>query len=90
MGDLINGLFEMVGGLLLFINVWRLWRDRTIAGVSWLPTVFFAAWGCWNLYFYPSVNCPWSFAGGLVVVTANVFWLALLWWVLHGKAKATT
>lgn len=79
--DFVNGLFEMVGGCLLLVNVRRLWRDRKIAGVSWLPTVFFAVWGVWNLWFYPSVHCPWSFAGGIVVVSANVVWLSLLWWV---------
>lgn len=43
--DLVNGLFEMVGGLLLWLNVRRLARDRQVAGVSVLPVLFWTAWG---------------------------------------------
>lgn len=79
--DFINGLFEFFGGVLLWLNVRRLWRDRSVKGVSWVPVVFWAAWGAWNLFFYPAVGCWWSFAGGLFVVTANAAWLVLLLWV---------
>lgn len=76
--DLVNGLFEFIGGVLLWLNVRRLWRDRRVAGVSPLPVVFWTAWGLWNLWFYPMVGCWWSFAGGLFVVAANAAWLVLL------------
>lgn len=76
--DLINGLFELVGGLLLAINVRRLWIDREIAGISPWPVAFFTSWGFWNLFFYPHLACWWSFAGGLLVVAANAAWLVLL------------
>ena len=79
--DLVNGLFEFGGGLLLWLNVRRLWRDRKIAGVSLWPVVFWTSWGGWNLFFYPAVGCWWSFAGGIFVVTANAAWLAMLGWV---------
>lgn len=78
MNDLINGLFELFGGLLLAINVVRLRKDKSIKGVSWLPVAFFTAWGLWNLHYYPSLNQWFSFAGGLLVVFMNGFWLALL------------
>ncbi|MEN6550066.1 MAG: hypothetical protein ABFE07_28825 [Armatimonadia bacterium] len=78
--DLINGLFELFGGVLLCLNIRRLYRDKTLKGVSWIPVAFFAAWGFWNLYFYPAVGCWLSFAGGTVVVTANSIWLAMVWW----------
>jgi hypothetical protein len=76
--DLINGLFEFCGGVLLWLNVRRLRRDGRVAGVSVAPTVFWTAWGAWNLYFYPSVGCWASWAGGLFVVAANAAWLGLL------------
>ena len=75
--DLINGLFELFGGVLLCLNVRRLWRDRRLSGVSVLPTAFFTARGAWNLYFYPSMGCWWSFAGGLFVVGANLTWVGM-------------
>ncbi len=80
--DMINGLFELVGGLLLVLNIRRLWIDRKIEGVSMIPVFFFTVWGFWNLYFYPSVNAPWSFAGGIVVVVANSIWAVLYFWIV--------
>lgn len=73
--DMINGLFELVGGLLICLSISRLRKDRVVRGVSIFPVSFFASWGLWNLYFYPSVDCPYSFAGGVIVVSANLYWV---------------
>jgi len=73
--DVINGIFEIIAGILLFRNVQVLHRDKAVRGVSVLPTSFFMAWGYWNLYFYPSLNCDWSFIGGILVVIANTIWV---------------
>lgn len=85
--DLINGLFELVGGVLLALNVRRLWIDREIAGISPWPVAFFTSWGVWNLFFYPALGCWWSFAGGLLLVAANTAWLALLTALLISKRR---
>ncbi|HQL76450.1 MAG TPA: hypothetical protein PLD58_25025 [Phycisphaerae bacterium] len=85
--DLVNGLFEMIGGVLLCLNVRRLARDRSVQGVSVWPVLFFTSWGCWNLLFYPALGCWWSFAGGLLVVAANVAWLILLRRIVREKRK---
>ena len=70
-GDLINAAFEAGGAILLAFNVFRLWRDRRLAGVSILPTAWMAAWGLWNLAYYPSLGQWASFTAGLAVVAAN-------------------
>jgi hypothetical protein len=75
--DLINGLFEFVGGLALSRNIVALYRDKKIRGVSLAPTFFFTSWGFWNLYFYPSLHQWLSFAGGLIPAIVNVIWLTL-------------
>jgi hypothetical protein len=76
--DLINGCFELTGAAMLCLNVRRLWRDRRVAGVHWGPTLFFAAWGFWNLFYYPSLEQWASFAGGIALVSVNTVWLTLL------------
>ncbi len=78
-GDWINGLFEGIGGVLTWLNVWRLWQDKSIKGVSWATWAFWAAWGIWNLWYYPSLDQWWSFVGGLIVVSGNVTWVVLGW-----------
>lgn len=75
--DVINGSFELLGGLVIFQNVRRLLKDKQIRGVDWKVTAFFTAWGFWNLYYYPHLEQWFSFAGGVLIVLANVVWLAL-------------
>ena len=83
--DMFNGLFEAIGGILLFRNCWLMFKAKTVKGVSVFTTTFFAAWGAWNCWFYPSLDQWWSFRGGLVIVTANVLWIGLIlyytWWL---------
>lgn len=73
--DLINGLFELCGGLFLVRNCIHLHRDKQVKGVSILSTAFFSAWGYWNLYYYPFLNQWMSFCGGLLIVIANTWWV---------------
>lgn len=73
--DVINGIFEIVGALFILLNIRRIYLDKQLKGVSWLPTVFFSSWGFWNLFYYPSLNQWYSFAGGILMVATNSFWL---------------
>lgn len=75
--DAINGTFEGGGSLLVLLNVYRLWKDKKVMGVSMIPAAFWTLWGYWNLYYYPHLNQWWSFTGGLGVVFGNSAWLAL-------------
>ena len=75
MPDLVNGLFELLGGLLIALSCRRLYLDKQVKGVSLWPVLFFNSWGMWNLYFYPSQGCWLSFLGGLSTVTANTVWV---------------
>jgi hypothetical protein len=83
--DLVNGLFEMVGGLTTFLNCWKLHKDKEVKGVVWQLTIFYTAWGLWNLYYYPSLGQWLSFLGGCVIVTSNVIWISQ---VVYYKRKA--
>lgn len=76
--DLINGTFEMLGGLFILQSVVKLHRQKMVRGVSWLHAGFFSAWGYWNLFYYPHLDQWLSFAGGIGIVTANTIWLGQL------------
>lgn len=73
--DVINGLFEFFGSVMLWRNVAALYKDKRIAGVRAGSTAFFMAWGWWNTFYYPHLDQWWSFAGGLSIVIANTVWL---------------
>lgn len=73
--DLINGLYEAGGGLMLIRNVRQLHRDKQVRGVSVLTSAFFASWGWWNLFYYPHLGQWLSFTGGVLVTAVNAVWV---------------
>lgn len=88
-GDHINSLFETIGGLLLFLNARKALRDRAIRGIHPAPTLFFWAWGVFNLWYYPSIRQQWSFWAGIVPCLANTVFLAVwfrFWWLEDSAA----
>jgi hypothetical protein len=84
MFDLVNGGFELLGGLAVAQSCLRLARDKQVRGVSVLHMGFFTAWGFWNLAYYPSLGQWLSFAGGVGVVATNSLYVAML--VYYRKA----
>jgi hypothetical protein len=76
--DIFNGSFELLGAPFIFLSVIKLYKDKIVAGVSWLHAGFFATWGYWNLYYYPHLDQWASFAGGVLIVIINTIWLCQL------------
>ena len=76
--DAVNGLLELAGGFFILLSVRKVLHDRMVRGVSWLHVSFFAVWGVWNLYYYPSLDQWFSFAGGVFLVVTNTLWVWLL------------
>lgn len=83
--DLINGLFEFLGSVMLWRNVRQLYLDKQVRGMHWSATAFFMSWGYWNLFYYPNLGQMWSFAGGCCIVAANTTWLAQIFYYGRGK-----
>lgn len=77
--DIINGCFEAGIGLLAWLNVKAIRRDKSIKGVHWGITAWASTWGLYNLYFYPHLHQWFSFAGGCVIFAANTTWLVYAW-----------
>jgi hypothetical protein len=75
--DAINGTFELAAGLFVLNHCRVLKAHKQVRGVSMLSVAFFTLWGLWNLYYYPALNQPLSFYGGLFVVAANAFYLGM-------------
>lgn len=87
--DLINGTFESLGAFFILQSVIKLHRDKVVRGVSWLHSGFFAAWGYWNLFYYPHLDQWFSFVGGVGIVAANTFWLGqIIYYTRKEKAHA--
>jgi hypothetical protein len=86
--DLINGLFESGSGLFQTANCFRLYRDKMVLGIAPTSMAFFTAWGFWNLYYYPNLDQWFSFAGGIVIVSANLTWVSMAFY--YGRPDPPT
>ena len=73
--DIINGSFEFVGACILWLNVIAIRRDKQLIGYNAKTTMFFSAWGAWNLLYYPSLDQWFSFVGGIAIFAVNSIWL---------------
>ncbi len=76
--DILNGSFELFGGIFILLSVIKLHREKKVRGVSFIHVGYFALWGYWNIYYYPYLNQWLSFLGGLAVTGINTFWLGQL------------
>jgi hypothetical protein len=75
--DIVNALFELFGAGFSMLNVLRLANDKKIRGIYYPVWIFYTIWGIWNLWYYPSVNCWYSFLAGLLLVCVNSAWIIL-------------
>jgi len=83
--DLINGSFEFLAGMVNWINVRRIYKDKQVKGYSPWAFGFFTAWGIWNLYYYPYLGQMFSFFGGLFIMLSNTAWLTLAIYYHYNK-----
>jgi membrane protein YdbS with pleckstrin-like domain len=88
MPDIINGLFEVLGGYFIFLHIKTLYEDKEVKGVSWAAVLFFVTWGYWNLYYYPHLGQFISLVGGVVLAVANTIWLIMI--IYYKRRKRPT
>lgn len=85
--DITQAAFELGSACFQVLNVRAIRRSKTLAGVHWLPTAFFGAWGVYNLWFYAVIHLPLAWWAGLAITITNVVWLAHVgWYALMTKA----
>lgn len=80
MPDIVNGLYEILGGLFIMLSCRKLYHDKTVKGVSFIHVFYFLTWGYWNLYFYSYVGATFSFYGSIGIAIANTIWAIMILW----------
>ncbi len=75
--DVVNGMFELVGSVMCWLNVYKIIKDKRVEGVYWSVSAFFSVWGLWNLYYYPTLGQWASFVGGIFLAAGNITWTLL-------------
>lgn len=79
--DFINGAFELCATFFILNHARAVWKTRQADGVSIISTIFFACWGCWNVWYYPHLGQMLSFYAGIAVLCANFFWIYSIWYI---------
>ncbi len=77
--DLINSFFYFGMGITQWTNVYRLWKDKRVLGVSWTMMVWSAIWCLFDaLVYYPSLH-QWN----TTVACINLGTATTTWGVLY-------
>lgn len=76
--DNINACLQIIGAILVSHSAFKCYSNKSAAGVSFLMTGFFFILGVWNLIFFAGLDQMLSFAGGLLLVTANMIYTGLI------------
>ncbi len=76
--DIINAIFEAIGGFFIYLNIRRIRRDKMVRGVDWRMMAFFTCWGFWNLFYYPYLGQWLSLVAGIGMSIMNAIYLALM------------
>lgn len=85
--DLVNALFEGIGGFIILLNIFKIHKDKEIKGFHWVVLLFFTSWGYWNLFYYPHLGQYLSFICGVGVVLSNTIYLSMVLYYTHKKNK---
>jgi len=78
--DFINGLFEILGSLAIWYNIFALHKDKQYKGTRIAASFFFTSWGYWNMYYYPHLHQFWSLAGSISIAIANTIYASMMFY----------
>lgn len=76
--DVTQAGWELGSACFGLLNIRAVRRSKSIAGVHWAPTAFFAGWGIYNLWFYSALHLPVSWWAGIAITVVNLTWLGHL------------
>lgn len=83
--DLTQAGWELGSAGFGLLNVRAIRRSKSLQGVHWIPTAFFAAWGLYNLWFYAALGLPVAWWAGTSITAVNLLWLGHVGWYLWAK-----
>lgn len=84
--NLTQAFFETGAACFQVLNVRAIRRNKTVAGVHWLPYAFFNSWGVYNLWFYAAIHLPAAWWAGLAITCVNAVWLGhVAWYAVHRR-----
>lgn len=75
--DVINSAFQICATFFVFNNVWVLYKEKKIAGVSIMTALFWTVWGLWNIWYFQALYQPLSAITAILLFVGNLIWVVL-------------
>jgi len=76
--DMINAAFELTGALMICDHIRHLYKDKNVAGVSTVATIWFTVWALWNIFYYNDLSQIYSVMAALIMGLIQVTYLSML------------
>ena len=77
--DVVNAGFALAAAGVVWVNVYRVWIDRAVRGISFWAGCFFTAQDFWLVTYYGLLGQWWSVTAIASQVLAAVCWVGLAW-----------
>lgn len=73
-------VFFIACSAICWLNVRALYRDKTVKGVSIVPTCVFIATNIYEAWYFHHIHQFWAVFGSLSMLVVNLLWIILFLW----------
>lgn len=75
--DLINFSFQIIFTVCIWCNVLKLFKDKSVRGVSLIVSLFYCLAPIWTAYYFFALKQDFSIISSLLMFSGNSTWLIL-------------
>lgn len=76
--DIINGTFNWVAAVFIFINAMDIYRKKDVAGHTYPSTIFFTTWSFFSVPYFWVLEQFWTVIPTVAMFVANLFLFLLV------------
>ena len=73
--DLINFSIQIIYNICIWFNVYKIFKDKEVKGVSLLVSLFFGLAPLWAMYYFFKLGQPLSVISSFLMCLGNLVWL---------------
>ena len=76
--DQFNALLALSGACFLLPSIFEAYKKKLVVGIHWSTPLFFTSWSLWNIWYFHSLDQPYSTVGALSMFIVDIVWLGLI------------
>lgn len=75
--DQVTAVFQLGAVFFLCVNIFQLYKDRELKGISMFMMTFFTVWGYWGIFMFYTLGQPFSMWTNVGIAGAYTVWLGM-------------